>query len=404
MKTTFGKIDITPLTPQYVCGHAMRIGKSLGVHDPLELSILWLEIENKKMCIINADLIMASFNFCDEIRDSIAEKYHIDRELVIFTVTHTHSGPNFGDVDAMMMAGDVDYIAYVKKQLYLLVDQTTDKLQDFNHVICHKGLISGYYGNRNDVKKDGDKLAYFIEFKQNEETITALANLSCHSTVNNPLELNISADLLGNVKRQLKVLTGIEPLITNGNAGDMSNRQYRHGNGWEELEQISKGIAKQIQEFDDITEIELGTIHTNIISYQVDYERDSSNISAELAKLKSNLVNENNFDAKKWLYSEIAGYEYKLKYPKVNICLDGEVIRLKDLELVIIPCELASNFGLQIKKSSTAKVCIVIGYANGSATYVVEACEFSSGHDGIATDLKRGQAEEYVGKIIQKMF
>lgn len=35
---------------------------------------------------------------------------------------------------------------------------------------------------------------------------------------------------------------------------------------------------------------------------------------------------------------------------------------------------------------------------------MVEASEFNGGHDGISTQLKRGQAEEYVGKLIQGLF
>ena len=77
---------------------------------------------------------------------------------------------------------------------------------------------------------------------------------------------------------------------------------------------------------------------------------------------------------------------------------------MNDLELVILPCELVSAFGRQIKKTSSAKACIVWGYANGQTTYVVEASEFNGGHDGIATNLPKGKAEEYVALILQQLF
>ena len=79
------------------------------------------------------------------------------------------------------------------------------------------------------------------------------------------------------------------------------------------------------------------------------------------------------------------------------------VLRMKDLELVILPCELVSAFGRQIKKTSTAACCLVWGYANGQTTYVVEASQFNGGHDGIATHLPKGKAEEYVGLILQHL-
>lgn len=104
------------------------------------------------------------------------------------------------------------------------------------------------------------------------------------------------------------------------------------------------------------------------------------------------------------MLSEIAGCDRKLKQEHVFIDLTSTIIRMNDLELVIIPCELAARLGVQIKQSSNAKLCLVWGYANGHSTYVVEAKGFNGGHDGISTQLKKGQAEEYVGKLIENLY
>ncbi len=404
MKVGYSKADITPSTPQYVCGHAMRDGKSTGVHDPLELCVLWLELDDKKICFINADLIMMSFNFCDEVRTKIANTYKTKVEYIILTVTHTHSGPNFNDHNSNMMPGSKEYIDFVKHTIYQAVSNAEASIQDFDNTTVVKGLINGYYGNRNDIKKDGDKWAYLVKFNAGDKTLMALANLSCHSTVINPNELQFSADLLGNIRHYLEDSLNIPILITNGSAGDMSNRQYREGNDWLALDNISKGIGKQILNFTEMIQVNLNPVVANTFEYRVNYDLDVDEIKMKLDKLKQNLQTTNILEDKKWLYSEIALYARRLSEPFVNLRLDGEVLRLGDIEFITIPAELASNFGLQLKRSSNALVCIVIGYANGLSTYIVEAGEFNGGHDGISTSLKRGQAEEYIGKIIQKMF
>ncbi len=403
MKVGYHKEDITPLTPQFVCGHAMREGRSIGVHDHLEICVLWLEIEDNKICFINADLIMMSFAFCDEVRSCLAKEYDISNDQIILTVTHTHSGPNFNDHDAKMMPGDKEYIEYVKQKLYQSVMIAQSNTKAFNNTVVTQGLITGYYGNRNDIKKEGDKWAYLVRFKNDDKTVAALANLSCHSTVVDPTSLLFSADLLGNIRHSLEDHLNIPILITNGSAGDMSNRQYRKGNDWGQLQSISVGIAQQMTSFTDDINVNLSPIVINPFCYRVKYQQDVSLITKKLNQLENNLKNSTKFDEKKWLYSEIAGYKRRIEDPIVDLRLDGEVIRMGDIEFVIIPGELASNFGLQLKRSSNAKVCIVIGYANGLSTYIVEASEFNGGHDGISTSLKRGQAEEYVGKIIQNM-
>ncbi|MPN07522.1 hypothetical protein SDC9_154792 [bioreactor metagenome] len=192
--------------------------------------------------------------------------------------------------------------------------------------------------------------------------------------------------------------------MSNGAAGDMSNRQYRQNNDWNELNRVSQGIARQMADLAETIDLNIKPVRYQTVEYQVSYQRDKKALQGILETLQANLEKETSFDGKKWLYSEIAGYEYKLQNLAIDVCLNTEVIRLGDLELIIVPCELASNLGLQLKRSSNAKVCIVWGYANGSAGYIVEASEFNGGHDGILTDLKRGQAEEYIGKVIQKMF
>ena len=53
---------------------------------------------------------------------------------------------------------------------------------------------------------------------------------------------------------------------------------------------------------------------------------------------------------------------------------------------------------------STAKVCLIWGYANGLTGYVIEASCFHQGVEGISTRLPKGYAEEYVAKIIQHLF
>ncbi|MFR5598561.1 MAG: hypothetical protein ACLTJB_02500, partial [Holdemania filiformis] len=88
----------------------------------------------------------------------------------------------------------------------------------------------------------------------------------------------------------------------------------------------------------------------------------------------------------------------------VKMDLEATILRMQDLEIVVLPCELVSAFGRQIKKSSQAKVCFVWGYANGQNGYVVEASEFGGGHDGISTQLPKGKAEEFVALIIQHLF
>lgn len=393
---------VTPHGAVAIAGHAMRTEKSVGVHDELEVHVLLLNLEGQKCCFINADLIGVSFKFMQRIKDTVHEKYNIDAKLTVFSVTHTHTGPYFGLPSNMGL--NPEYEEYVFAQTMEAIEEASNNYMPFDTVTVAQDEVKGYYGNRNSLEKVGDEMITVLRFKQADKTVAALVNMSCHSTVMNPLELNLSADLLGNVRRELIPVLQVEPLMTNGNAGDISNRLYRQNNDFNELKRVTSGIAAQISTWTQETVIKLNPVQACDFHYQVEYEQDKPALEKALKELEAKLKSVTEFDARKWLLSEIAGYKRKLAMEHVSVCLDGTVIRMQDLEIVVVPCEMASAFGKQIKRSSNAKVCLVWGYANGCSTYVVEASEFNGGHDGISTQLKKGQAEEYIGKIIQTLF
>ncbi len=403
LETAHTKRIITPQGSVPIAGHAMRRSPSSGVHDDLEVHVLLLNIEGTKLCFINADLIGADFSFCNALKAEVKERYGIDEDLTVFSVTHTHSGPVFCESPAQKP--DPAYLAFVHEQTMAAVAEAAQSMAPFDHIIYKQDEVTGFYGNRNGRDLAGDQTVTVLEFRRADGSLVeAFVNMSCHSTVNSPLELQLSADLLGNVRRELAQWLGKEPFITNGNAGDMSNRLYRHNNDFKELKRVSSGIAARIGGFNDAGTLDLAGIRHRLIPFSVDYDTDMAGLQAKLAELEEKLEKAEAFDDRKWLMSEVAGCKRKLMVPHVHICLDSTIIRLGELELVVVPCELASAFGKQIKKSSGAKVCIVWGYCNGHSTYVVEASGFNGGHDGISTQLKKGQAEEYVGRLIAGLF
>ena len=192
--------------------------------------------------------------------------------------------------------------------------------------------------------------------------------------------------------------------MSNGNAGDLSNRLYRQNNDFNELKRVSSGIARQISQFDTKLDLTLAHPQSKTFVFPIEYDPDIDVLKARLADSQAKLEQAAAYDERKWLISEINGFQRKIKAGHVKMDLEATILRMQDLEIVVLPCELVSAFGRQIKKSSQAKVCFVWGYANGQNGYVVEASEFGGGHDGISTQLPKGKAEEFVALIIQHLF
>lgn len=397
-------VDITPSIPVYIGGHAMRKEKSKGVHDPIEAVVMWLEVDGVKNLFINADLSNFDYDFVHNFKRAVAAELGVKADLIVLSGNHTHSGPLLTTRNADQ-PHDEAYRNEVFEKLLTTAADIYGTEKEVSKVTFKTGESYGFYGNRNSKDKYGDQNIYVIEFKDdNDKTMEALVNISCHSTIMSPEEYLLSGDFLAALRRELIPVLGVVPIVTNGNAGDMSNRLYRQANDFNELHRVSSGVAKQISEFTTCYDLNLISEKYTSFAFHVEYDADVEGFKAKAEEFKLKLNDAKEYDDRKWLISEIAGFERKARTPHVSLTYETTIIRMNDLEIVVMPCELVSAFGKQIKKTSTAKACFVWGYANGQTGYVVEASEFNGGHDGISTTLPKGKAEEYVALVLQHMF
>lgn len=397
-------VDITPQHPVYFRGHAMRSEQSQGVHDALQAEFMWLHIDEVYLLFMNADLGGLDYPLVHEVKQRICAKLPIEKERIILSASHTHSGPLLLTRNTNQ-PHDPIYRQYVIDTMVEGALHGFDDFQEVHQVVYTKGESQGYYGNRNDKEQYGDQVIYVIKFLDAQgEALGVFVNLSCHCTILSPMEYTISGDLIGGLRRELTNIYGVTPIVTNGNAGDMSNRLYRKGNDYAALSETVSGIVQQIQQFPPFQPLYISNPQVRTFTYHVAYPTDKQSLKKRVEDYQLKLAGTKDFEERKWILSEINGFQHKLSFDETILDFETTILRLHDLEIVAVPCELVSAFGRQIKKSSTAPLCIVWGYANGQTTYVVEASGFQGGHDGISTCLLKGQAEEYVAKIIQNLY
>ena len=191
---------ITPSGSVPIAGHAMRTESSTGVHDELEVHVLLLNLEGTKCCFINADVIGADFDFVLRVKTTVHELLDIDPALVVFSVTHTHTGPYFGlsAMTGVKTEAESQYEDEVLDKTIEAVLDATKQWISFTDVIVRQGEVKGFYGNRNSLDKPGDEVITNLEFRdETGKPVAAFVNMSCHSTIMNPLETRLSAECWG---------------------------------------------------------------------------------------------------------------------------------------------------------------------------------------------------------------
>lgn len=403
VKVISKSVDITPDRPTYMAGYFTRNDKFKGVHDSIEAVIMWLEVDNIKNLFIVLDLSNLDNEFVNGVRQSIMKTCVIDEDKIVVAATHNHAGPVIVTRNKHQPV-DPEYREYVKQVVIKSAEEMYGQEQEVRRVVYTHGISTGYYGNRNDRNLYGDNHIYMFEFKdERDENIAAIINLSCHASVLGHDMYEISGDLFAALRRKMAGPLNVVPLVTNGCAGDMSNRLYRHSNDYKEVERISMGIAAQILNFDEKQDIMLTKEIVKQFEFKVKCDINIEPYLTKMQKLKETNTGDLSSEEQKVLASQIKACERKIQSPHVNLNFRTTIIRMGQLEIVIIPGEICAALGRQIKEASAAPCCFVWGYANGLTGYVVAASEFNRGMEGLSTLFPKGVAEEYVAKIIQNM-
>ena len=87
------EIDITPPVGTLLAG-GIKPRVSIGIQDPLYVKALYIETENgEKFVYVVMDLLFLTREIGDKCVKLASEKINIPEENVVWTTTHTHTGP-----------------------------------------------------------------------------------------------------------------------------------------------------------------------------------------------------------------------------------------------------------------------------------------------------------------------
>ena len=290
------------------------------------------------------------------------------------------------------------------KQLFDAVDECFERgfLEVTPYMV--KGTIEGVYGNRNYRDKPSDKDINMILFRNENHVVAGMFQFTCHPTVLGIHNMKISSDLLGNVGKALDEKYNSIFITMQGACGDMGNRQYRQGNNEKELWRVRDEIMEQIDIFAETeTPMELKVDAVKTAEYTVHQAYDIDAMKVQLAEDEKKLAAAVTEDDKKLLWSGVRHLKRKIAAGGVNATLRSVIFHLGDLEIITIPGELFSTFGIEIKKHFHAPMRIVWGYANYSAGYIVEKDEYGKGYESRSTPFPQGEAELYVDHLIKSL-
>ena len=354
--------------------------------DDLNVIAVAFAYGDTKAVLLSADLCLATEQITHKIRQEISEKTGLPYEAVIFSTTHTHSGPNANEQVSGWGTADYDYVDGILHPQS--VQAAIDALGAMRPAVMGVGTIqSDVAVNRRVIQDDGkvglgqnpwglvDKEMTVISFKDpvSNEVILNIVHYGCHATASGAND-EATRDWPGAMKDVVERELGGTAMFLAGSIGETGPRcpnldttqsvqvaqelGYRAGmdavNAW-----------RTIKEWRD------APVSITTGSVTVPYEPLPAKELAEeeLAKLgdfeKMDVFQKNEYYRWKRVLDE-----YVDGAPKANWVQNQSILTLGPVAIVPFPFEMFLYTTLQLRQFSKFPYTLSVSCCNGYYAYL----------------------------------
>lgn len=204
----------------------------------------------------------------------------------------------------------------------------------------------------------------------------------------------LSADLLGHIRAKLQDILGCKVAITNGCCGDVSTRFYRKCAGMEELEYTANSVVEQLMEKKQPCALSGQAVASRTFSLLSHY--DAATDPDWLAMTREQQEHPEAPMADFFL----ARQELKRSFGAYDLELIAQLRLFGDLLVVVLPGDILSGFGLQIKNAFPELEVVILCYSNTYCNYLVPQEEYGKYFETYNSRLAKGEADRFINEVI----
>jgi neutral ceramidase len=224
MKCGVSQVCITPPVGVELAGFVARQQPSIGIHDDLYARALYLEEAGERLLWLHADLLAFERDHAGRLRRALAEELGLHERQILFSATHTHSGPG---TLLLREAGAVDanYMAQLDQRLrqaaHHALAHPVDVTLRFVEASSHLGVDRRVPGPH----AHADPALPVLTFQDSAGNYVAvLANYAMHNVALSADNRYVSADIAGAVAYVTQVNLPGRPVVlfTNGACGNIN--------------------------------------------------------------------------------------------------------------------------------------------------------------------------------------
>jgi hypothetical protein len=373
-----------------------------SAHDPLHARCLVLDDGKTKAAIVVVDSCMIPKELMDAAKALAAKKTGIPADNILISATHTHTAPTVTGV--FQSEPDEGYVKFLTEKIAAGIETAHANLapakaawdvgQEPNQVFNRRwkmkaGVINAdpFGGTTDQVKMNPPRASMNLlePAGPTDPSVTVLAlrtaddkplaffaNYSLHYVGDLPA---LSADYYGVfaevIAQKLKAGPSFVALLSNGTSGNINNINFREPAAKTKPGERSRLVAEAVAT--------AGLKGLERAEYRSDPTISVANrrirlpvrkpTAAELKRAEGLLEQAKGRELKG--SEEVYARETTLiaKYPD-TVEVQLQVIRVGDLAIAAIPCEVFAEIGLAMKKRSPFKPTCVVSLANGYNGYL----------------------------------
>ena len=451
------------LTPKLLCAAEFRAGAAVGnitptkwpvylvgsfsergaeqAWDPLSARALVLDDGKTRLAIVIVDSCLIPRTLFDDVKQQASKVTGIRADHMMMSATHTHSAP--ASLDRMFArAGDED-LGVLKRGIVEAVSEANANLEPAEvgwgqvdvpeHVHNRRwhmkpgGIVPNPFGETTDQVRmnpprgrglldrpagpTDPQLSFISVRARGGRPIALLANYSLHYVGGVPAG-GVSADYFGEFARQIKQRIALKEedgrpafvgIMSNGTSGDVNNINFRNPQPRKEPFEQIRYVAGSVA--DEVLQVYQKTKHRESITLamaQRELTLDIRKPTAEqLARAKEFLAetDESKLPLRAKAY---AGFTVRLAEMPRTEDLVLQALRIGEVGIASIPCEVFAEIGLDIKDRSPLKPTFTIELANGWNRYLPTPRQHRLGgyETWLGTNMLEIQASEKIEQVV----
>ncbi|WP_338215592.1 neutral/alkaline non-lysosomal ceramidase N-terminal domain-containing protein [Lacticaseibacillus salsurivasis] len=388
------------IDPQIGCemeGYESR--RSTGRHDHLTTSVFYLANGETQLLFIALDIVAVPGYRADRIKRQVTAQWQVPAEQVVIAAIHTHSGPTVTDL--LLDYPDIDetYWRQIDTQTLKAVANAIQNAHPGRLVLRAATVPDGIYANRDQATMPYNRqLAQLVALDDEDKLLGALLLLGTHPTIMNVKNTQLSADLVGGVRRAYQQRFGIRPVVMLTDCGNTSTRYTRRESTFAEVTQKSEQLVAGLITATD-KPVTLDHLKCKQVTLTSDYNPVTNPDAQALWTKITNETQAATGARRDELKGFLSTYQHIRDFGHTHFETHSTILDCGAFRIVTYPGELVHTLGARIRHAD-AKPTLLVTLANDYRGYSVNQEDFGLYFETYNSVLLRGASDEFVARIV----